>query len=960
MKQLFYTSCVAGRSVSGQGGFQIRAASRGLTDDRSRALLGYVSYRLPQGCDEDAPASESPRRLAFLDTKAGRVLVHSVTSGRDPTTGRSGNFFSHLLLDLPPGFEAGQAALLLHADFWATADQAGPTELPDLAAIPETAPIRPDRLTDFARENRELIHFLFQGLLSLSEHQRLFVVAHPDDIACAVCVIARILPPDLRSTLTFSTYEREPLSSPARIVGTYWWNDSLDLERVCYDGAGFALNTLNGRISTLPPCGPFSTFALQSLADGRVSEIAWFYKSCGSMKLDTAERLELAFRAIRAPAPMTRQDYVDFQIIPELAQAACLREDTPRNVVRWAIEDPRFREAHFAAAVRQTRSPDAYLDEIATCTLECLKEDDEEGAKAILEQLAPLLASNAVSAVYSRIALRPETLQLATATRRFLLPALLAAPAVDPQTRRRLLTFPAEQLAEVLRLRLELDDRIEACQVTLGASPAKPQPAAVTAVAEHPDVARGLLERKGTDPAWDAILSLVAAAAVRRGLESTAAAGLLNRGVQAICGMYQATYATPDATSFIRGLLSMAERGCVAGASVLDEALRELFASPRFSAGAFLASKDYDPTTRLAAPATLAALAVRVLEATPIGILSKTVSDLLQRCDFPAASAPGRDLSQRLHHLRGFLAFLARPTLDATGCAMVKNGLSELASVEERRDCRDRVIAEIIPLLIADTEPGMRLQSLFLAVVQLPPPPLLANGVGGWMTKLLRRGRATTPRAEWVPWFVQIASQLQSYADPQSNMALIVAIAAIGLGGPNTGEFSYRSIADDASRKQLVQATNAFLRTLLHKVGSDGFMDLAHQLRRNWKWTEEPLKRWQRTLELPERRPWFSYLMILLYGTIAIVAAVKFGWPWLEDQFCLPTDEPAAAAVGPLEQESNRKQPLSTARTASPGPPSSPIGRQHQGPPWKPRPKNMEDPPPRLGPESGQRPERSP
>jgi hypothetical protein len=919
-----------------------------------------VSYRLPQGCDEDAPASEAPRRLALLDTKAGRVLVHSVTSGRDPTTGRSGNFFSHLLLDLPPGFEAGQAALLLHADFWATADQAGPTELPDLAAIPEAAPIRPDRLTDFARENRELIRFLFQGLVSLSEHQRLFVVAHPDDIAWAVCAIARILPPDLRSTLTFSTYEREPLSSPARVVGTYWRNDALDLETVCYDGAGFALNTLTGRVSTLPPCGPFATFALQSLSDGRVSEIARFYTSCGSMKLDTAERLELAFRAIRAPAPMTRQDYVDFQIIPELAQAASLREDTPRNVVRWAIEDPRFREAHFAAAVRQTRSPDAYLDEIATRTLERLKDDDEEGAKAILE-LAPLVARDAVSAVYSRIALRSETFQLAAATRRFLLPALLAAPAVDPQTRRRLLTFPAEQLAEVLRLRLELDDRIEACQVTLGASLAKPQPLAVAAVAEYPDVARGLLERKGTDPAWDAALRMVAAASVRRGLESPAAAGLLNRGVQAIRGVYQATYAPPDATSFIRELLAMAEHGRVAGESVLDEALKELFASPRFSATGFLASKDYDPTTRLAAPATLAALAIRVLEATPIGILSEPVSDLLQRCDLhAAASAPGRDLSQRLHHLRGFLAFLARPTLDATGCAMVKNGLSELASVEERRDCRDRVIAEIIPLLIAETEPGPRLQSLFHAVVRLPPPPLPAHDVGGWMTKLLRRGRATTPRAEWVPWFVQIAGQLQSSADPQSNMALIVAIAAIGLGGPNTGEFSYRSIADDVSRKELVQATNAFLRTLLQKVGRDGFRDLAHQLRHRWKWTEEPLKRWQRTLEPPERRPWFSYLMTLLYGTIAIVAAVKFGWPWLEAQFSLPTDEPAGAAVSPSERESSRKQPLSPARTASPGPPPAPIGRQNQGPPRNPRPKNIEDPPPRLGPEPGQRPERSP
>src|SRR5437868_5160681 len=101
MKQLYYTSCLQGRSKSGEAGFQVRAASPGLTAERVRAVLRHVRYGLPQGYDEDTSPTEAPRRLALLETDAGRLLCHSSHVGRDLSTNRTGVYFTHVLFDLP-------------------------------------------------------------------------------------------------------------------------------------------------------------------------------------------------------------------------------------------------------------------------------------------------------------------------------------------------------------------------------------------------------------------------------------------------------------------------------------------------------------------------------------------------------------------------------------------------------------------------------------------------------------------------------------------------------------------------------------------------------------------------------------------------------------------------------------------------------------------------------------------
>ncbi|HND52019.1 MAG TPA: hypothetical protein PLV92_06475, partial [Pirellulaceae bacterium] len=644
MKQLYYTSCVAGRSVSGQGGFQIRAVSRGLTDDRCRALLGHLSYRLPNGFDEDAPPADAPRRLALLNTNAGRVLVNSVHVGRDPTTGRAGNFFSHLLIDLPSDLDAGVAAALLHSNFWVAADHVGPAELPDLETLPASPTISPIKLSVFAKENADLIRFLFQGLLSVTEHQRLFVVAHPDDVAKAVLVVARMLPRDLRAALTFSTYEREPLSSPARIVGTYWRDARLDLESVCYDGAGFGFNTLTRRSSQMSPPAPFAAFALKSLAEGRESELAKFYAACGSMKLDTPERLELAYRVVNDPKPLSNREFSQAQAIPELAQAISGREDTARNVVRWAIDDPQFRDTQFAAAVRQAQSPASFYDEIAEQVVTRLKSGDIEGAKSVLEQLPPKISRDAAPAVYERIGGRLESAALPAKAQLFILPSLLRVKNVDARTRQRWLDIPADHLADLLKLGIDPNDMLAACECALEKSLGEPDPTTLAAVTEHPSILQRILDRHGGEEApkrrsrdeevaagWAPTIRELIATALRQALDSPESGGLLSRGVKAVRNIAMTSYAPPAAMTLTRDLLDLYERRRLSETQ-FDEGLRQLFASSRFDPGGFLASTDY----RRAAPqleiGALAELTRRALAESPVGILDDPVADLLRRC----------------------------------------------------------------------------------------------------------------------------------------------------------------------------------------------------------------------------------------------------------------------------------------------------------------------------------------
>ena len=190
MKQLLYTSCEAGKSLDGAGGFQVRAASAGIGPERMRAAVRYMAYGLPDCIHPSQMApSSSPVRLAFLKTpELGPILCHSVSAGLDPTTRRPGNFFSHVLLDVPPAFTVAAAINTWESDSWRRADGPFEATLQDIEGIRATGSLTDEALGQFAssEHGRKMFSFVLAALLTREPDCRIFLAASSQDVAFCV------------------------------------------------------------------------------------------------------------------------------------------------------------------------------------------------------------------------------------------------------------------------------------------------------------------------------------------------------------------------------------------------------------------------------------------------------------------------------------------------------------------------------------------------------------------------------------------------------------------------------------------------------------------------------------------------------------------------------------------------------------------------------------------------------
>src|SRR6266566_666765 len=110
-EQFWYTWSTAGFGIT-SAGFRVRAASngfmnaRGLVDMQSERLLTlrqHLNYDLPQDTLDPykIDVRQAPRSLAFVQAGSERILVNTTYTGLDVVK-RAGNFFSHLLTELPP------------------------------------------------------------------------------------------------------------------------------------------------------------------------------------------------------------------------------------------------------------------------------------------------------------------------------------------------------------------------------------------------------------------------------------------------------------------------------------------------------------------------------------------------------------------------------------------------------------------------------------------------------------------------------------------------------------------------------------------------------------------------------------------------------------------------------------------------------------------------------------------
>src|SRR5207247_1299670 len=99
---------------------------------------------------------------------------------------------------------------------------------------------------------------------------------------------------------TFSTYEREPVACPARLVGTCWDNGTdADLPAACYEAPHVAYNTYSGRKSALPSPHPFVEFAVNALAKKQPAALDEFHATWQRLGVKDADLFELFFRLAR-------------------------------------------------------------------------------------------------------------------------------------------------------------------------------------------------------------------------------------------------------------------------------------------------------------------------------------------------------------------------------------------------------------------------------------------------------------------------------------------------------------------------------------------------------------------------------------------------------------------------------------------------------------------------------------
>ncbi|GCE18537.1 GAP1-N2 domain-containing protein [Dictyobacter kobayashii] len=311
-EQLWYTWSTRG---FGGAGFQIRAASPGffegnnsvaLDSERIQALLKHVRYVLPQNTKDssDVPPLQTPVSLAFVRAKQEYILVHKCYCPPDGIS-TTGNFFSHLITDLPEvsspagpiTFSAREAIAVWGSSYWKNHDELpeATQELPRVTfpslqepgtTATDSEKMRGGSLSseDLKQLKREQLEFMLRAFLMRQPGQRIYIAADPEVVARLLWGLTHCLPRtlDIVRELTFSTYERldaeratplygrkEEDQSYPTITGTCWpTSSSSDLPVAYYQDQGvngYALNCYSGRSTPLMPDGVLARFVLFSV-----------------------------------------------------------------------------------------------------------------------------------------------------------------------------------------------------------------------------------------------------------------------------------------------------------------------------------------------------------------------------------------------------------------------------------------------------------------------------------------------------------------------------------------------------------------------------------------------------------------------------------------------------------------------------------------------------------------------
>ena len=225
IEQLCYTWSDIGIEEKGLG-FQVRAASPGLTGqswDFYQFIKSLAVYQLPVNVDPDTV--NAPVCLALVNSFEGtRLLIHKTHVPRD-RFGRSGNYFTHMLFDLPESFTARDAIRLWNAKLWQTHDVPDPgtgesVHLEQLT-IKDLQKAQQKQSFNFSEIQDRLFLLIRAYLAPNREEQRVSITGTSEQIVALIWGLTHAVPATLLPyDFTFITYERDTNTNNETIVGT--------------------------------------------------------------------------------------------------------------------------------------------------------------------------------------------------------------------------------------------------------------------------------------------------------------------------------------------------------------------------------------------------------------------------------------------------------------------------------------------------------------------------------------------------------------------------------------------------------------------------------------------------------------------------------------------------------------------------------------------------------------------
>jgi|GEM_PF-2103763 len=507
------TAADSGTPVASVREPQICAMTAGIDPGSCQQLLPYLGYAPPPGRLPEA-AEPLPIRLALLSLgPIGRVLVH--------VTPHDTGYFTHALLNVPAAADAQLVIQTWGSPGWEVSwDGANPgssTELPELPYLPVAEVMDDNALRAWLNSpnHQEVLEFALTALISTPPSTRIFLAVTAPDMAYVIYGVARAMPPGMLDDFTFSTYEPEPLQSPARLIGHDTGSSEWDLPEACFTDAGVAFNPRSGQRSLLPDAVPFAGFAVKALANAEYGPLDEFKATWQRLGMSGTRQFDLVFRLARGTGVLTKEETAEALQYPPLTAWVSARTDALNQFLEWALDDRHFAEESFSRVVQSLRQKPEILTKLGQTVrdegLKAVRNADRTRTANALEVILPMVAPAKANAVWGELLEQitdPES--LSWELRWFLLPKFVrfkhqsssarstASPALaetvstDPALAK-WLDVPPERLGEALALDLPRAYHLALARKCL-ARDGEPTATLVQTLAGHPALTLNLLQ----------------------------------------------------------------------------------------------------------------------------------------------------------------------------------------------------------------------------------------------------------------------------------------------------------------------------------------------------------------------------------------------------------------------------------------------------------------------------------